>query len=250
MIPELFSIGPITINSFGVMAMLGFLVPTLLMRKEFERIQFDPEMANGIAISAMIGGFLGGRTYYIIENWSRFIADPIDMIFTGAGLVWYGGFIGGVIGVSYYIKKQNKSILQVADLVAPFLALGQAFGRIGCLLSGDGDYGPPTDLPWAMSFPNGVVPTNAMVHPTPIYDSLILTTIFLILWRIRLSPAGKGVQLGRYLILAGVGRIFTEFFRRTPRYLFDVSGAQWISIVLIITGVILISKARKNTTEV
>ncbi|MCI0694821.1 prolipoprotein diacylglyceryl transferase [candidate division KSB1 bacterium] len=110
MIPVLFKIGPLAINSFGVMAMLGFLIPTLLLRKEFIRKNLDPDIANGIVIAAMIGGFLGARIYYILERWDGFLANPLDYVFTGAGLVWYGGLLGGFGAGVLYVHRKNISI--------------------------------------------------------------------------------------------------------------------------------------------
>jgi phosphatidylglycerol:prolipoprotein diacylglycerol transferase len=236
MIPELFKIGPLTINSFGVMAMFAFLVPTLLLRKEMRRIKFDPELANGIAIAAMIGGFVGARLYYIIERWDRFLADPMDYIFTGAGLVWYGGLLGGFLAVAWYIRRKSIAVALVSDLMAPLLALGQTFGRVGCLLSGDGDYGPPSDLPWAMSFPKGIIPTTDKVHPTPIYDMVLLFAIFIVLWQLRRKALPNGFKISLYLALLGIERFTTEFFRTTPEVLAGLTVAQIISIILLAAG--------------
>jgi len=247
MIPELFKIGPLTINSFGVMAMLGFLIPTLLFRKEFARFKYDPDLANGITIAAMIGGFVGARIYFIAERWDGFLANPGDYLFTGAGLVWYGGLIGGILGVYLYVRSKKISFPFVFDLIAPLLALGQTFGRMGCLLSGDGDYGPPTDVPWAMSFPKGIIPTNELVHPTPIYDIIWLFSSFLFLWSIRKKELPTGFKVGLYLILIGSGRILTEFFRTTPKILLSLTAAQLISIVFItIGGIILFNVTSKR----
>lgn len=246
MIPELFKIGPVTINSFGVMAMLAFLIPTLILRKEVARKGHDPDLANGIAIAAMIGGFLGARIYYIIERWHSFLQHPADYIFTGAGLVWYGGLFGGIIAVALYIHFNGISVWEIADLMAPLLALGQVFGRCGCFLSGDGDYGPPADVPWAMSFPKGIVPTTQRVHPTPIYDMILLFAIFVVLWNIRKKAMPTGVKFSLYLILLGSERIFTEFFRNTPRVFWGISMAQWISIGLILFGIGFIIKSRQD----
>ncbi|MCG8604925.1 prolipoprotein diacylglyceryl transferase [bacterium] len=249
MIPELFSIGPITINSFGLMAMLGFLMGTILLRKEVVRYGHHPDLANSIIIAAMIGGFLGARIYFILERWNQFLADPSEFLFTGAGLVWYGGLIGGFLAVFAYVHRKKIAIIFIADLMAPLLALGQTFGRMGCLLSGDGDYGPPTDLPWAMSFPKGIVPTAELVHPTPIYDMLILLSIFALLWKIRTKPYPRGFKFGLYLVLLGFGRIFTEFFRTTAVVFAGLTAAQLISVVLIISGTAFILKARAGKAE-
>ena len=147
----------------------------------------------------MIGGFVGARIYFIAERWDGFLANPGDYILTGAGLVWYGGFIGGILGLYLYVRHQKLSFPFVFDLMAPLIALGQTFGRMGCLLSGDGDYGPPTDLPWTMSFPKGIIPTNELVHPTPIYDMIWLFGSFLFLWSIRKKELPTGFNLGHVL---------------------------------------------------
>lgn len=320
MIPELYTIGPFTIGSFGVMAMLAFLIPTFLMRKDFPRVGLDPELASGVTISAMVGGFLGARIYFIAERSPTFFADPANrfgvyamllaiipalglnkllrkksqdavfaggvslaavigvlvaaiivhvhlleqrswgqflnsranLIFTGAGLVWYGGLAGGFLMVTWYVYQNKIKIPLICDLLAPMLALGQTFGRMGCLLSGDGDYGPPTDLPWAMAFPKGIVPTKETVHPTPIYDMLFLFTAFVILWNIRKRKWPTGFKFSAYMILIGSERIITEFFRTTPKILFGLTMAQLISIALIVTGCtwILLLRSKQKSKEV
>lgn len=240
MIPELFKIGPLTINSFGVMAMLGFLIPMLLMKKELARNGLDPDVAVGITLSAMIGGLVGARIYFIAERWEQFLSKPADFIFTGAGLVWYGGLAGGFLAVIWYVHYKKIAIPLICDLLAPLLALGQTFGRMGCLLSGDGDYGPPTNVPWAMSFPKGVIPTTDRVHPTPIYDMIFLLAIFGILWKIRKKELPTGFKFSLYLVLLGTERFITEFYRNTAKVLFGLTMAQLISIGLIIAGGTLI----------
>ncbi len=273
MIPELFKIGPITINSFGVMAMLAFLVPTLLLRKEVERIGQHPDLANSLAIAAMIGGFLGARIYYIAERWDSFLKNPTDYIFTGAGLVWYGGLLGGFAAATWYVHRKKISVPLICDIMAPLLALGQTFGRMGCLLSGDGDYGPPTDVPWAMTYPKGIistlatenprlvelyherfpgqtVPADIPVHPTPIYDMIILLSIFAFLWNIRKKDLPQGFKFSSYLVLIGGGRIFTEFYRTTPKVLWGLTVAQLISIgLIVIGGGLMIYLTRKNRMQ-
>lgn len=249
MIPDLFKIGSLTIHSFGVMAMFAFLVPTLLMKREFERLGKNPELAVGITGSAMLGGLIGARLYYIAERFSDFLIHPLDYIFTGAGLVWYGGLFGGFLAVWWYARRQNLTLTFVSDVTAPLLALGQAFGRVGCFLSGDGDYGPPSDLPWAMSFPNGIIPTNERVHPTPIYDTILLTAIFFILWKLRKRNFAPGVMISLYMILVGVERLSTEVFRRTAEVALGLTMAQWISVALIIAGGTIIFRSSKGASK-
>jgi phosphatidylglycerol:prolipoprotein diacylglycerol transferase len=112
---------------------------------------------------------------------------------------------------------------------------------MGCLLAADGDYGPPSDVPWAMTFPNGVVPTDDYVHPTPLYDIAILLTFFGILWSLRKRDFVPGTMFGMYFIAVGIGRFITEFWRTTPKILFGwMTMAQIISVVLFTTGLVII----------
>jgi phosphatidylglycerol:prolipoprotein diacylglycerol transferase len=235
-----------TLHSFGLMAMLGFLIPTLIMRREFGRINVDPEMSSNVAVAAIIGGFVGARLYYIFEHWQEFLQNPKAFVFTGAGLVWYGGFFGGALAVVWAIRHYRTPFWKTVDVIAPMLLLGQAFGRMGCLLAADGDYGPPSDVPWAMAFPKGVVPTDVPVHPTPLYDIILLLTLFAVLWKLRQRPFVPGTMFGFYFIAVGVERFITEFWRTTPKIAFGwMSLAQMISIAMIITGLVVI-EARKR----
>lgn len=250
MYPEIFKLGPFTLHSFGVMAMLGFLIPTLIMRKEFARKNMDPELASSISVAAIVGGFVGARLYYIIEHWQDFLQHPSDYIFSGAGLVWYGGFFGGLLAVTWFVLHYKIPFWKTADVVGPQLLLGQAFGRMGCLLAADGDYGPPSDLPWAMAFPKGVVPIDVPVHPTPLYEMIFLLSFYFILWNIRHRPYPAGTFFGLYFICVGIGRFITEFWRTTPKLLFGwMSLAQIISITMIIVGVLIIVSRQRAEDE-
>ncbi len=242
MIPDLVKIGPITLHSFGLMAMLGFLIPSLIMRGEFRRKKIDPDFASTVAVAGIIGGFIGARAYYIVEHWQDFLADPLSMIFSGAGLVWYGGFVGGALAVLFVIKRNKLDILSTIDIIGPLTLLGYAFGRGGCFLSADGDYGPPSDLPWAMAFPKGVVPTAVPVHPTPLYDIALSLLFFGIIWKLRTRSYPAGTLFGLYLIAAGTERFITEFWRNTAKLAFGwMTAAQMVSIVLIVGGVFFIN---------
>lgn len=262
MFPKLFEIGPLTIHSFGVMAALGFLAGGYLLEKEFVRTKLPKDDAGLLVLAAFLGGMIGAKLYFLIEHPYLLKEDFWGNVFSGAGLVWYGGFIGGFAAVVALTLQRKLPLLHIADLFAPVLALGQAFGRMGCFLSGDGDYGPPSDLPWAMRFTKGVVPTrnnaelqnlyaqmhpntpipdDIAVHPTMLYDLVILLISFAILWRLRRRAWPTGTRFALYLMLIGAGRFFTEFWRMTPKHhLGLLSDAQLISLLLIIAGVVLL----------
>ena len=249
MYPEILKIGPLTIYSYGLMAALGFLLAGFLLEREFVRVGRKKELAGTIIIAAMIGGIVGSKIYFLIENPSLLKEDFFGSVFSGAGLVWYGGLLGGLLAVTWWIKKKGIPFLLVADLLAPLLLLGQGMGRIGCFLAGDGCYGPPSDVPWAMAFPNGVIPTMQRVHPTPLYDAILLISLFFVMWFIRKKAFKPGTLFGIFGMFMGTERFFTEFFRTNPRDIFGMlTQAQFFSIVLFICGlglIIYVNKIKK-----
>jgi phosphatidylglycerol:prolipoprotein diacylglycerol transferase len=251
MYPEILKIGPITIYSYGLMAAIGFLLCGYLLERELVRVGRKKDLAGSIIISAIIGGIVGSKIYYLFQNLDQVRNDFFGTVFSGAGLIWYGGLIGGFLAVTWWIRRKKLPFLLVADLMGPLLLLGQGLGRVGCFLSGDGCYGPPSDVPWAMAFPNGVVPTYENVHPTPLYDTLFLVGLFFLLWSVRKKNFKPGTIFGLFGVLMGIERFITEFWRTDPKFIFGmISEAQLISIILILSGTLLIlyvNKFRKNS---
>ncbi len=237
MYPYLFKIGPFQAGSYGLMMAIAFLTTMYLLRRELRQHGYDGDWAYTAMFAAAIGGIVGARLYFILEHIPEFKADPLGMIFSGSGLTWYGGFIGGFLAVVYVIRRFPADSLKIADLIAPLLLLGYGIGRIGCFLAGDGDYGPPTDLPWGMAFPNGTVPTDVPVHPTPLYETIFSLILFAILWKLRKRPHPPGMMVAGMLIFYGIERFVTEFWRLTPKILFGwMSMAQVLSILAILAG--------------
>ena len=249
-----FEFSPV-INSYGFMLMMAFYTCYYFLNKDLKRLGYDSNLSGDIVFAAAVGGILGSKIYYLIENFDRVIADPTGMIFSGAGLVFLGGLMGGTLGVTFVINKNNLSWITFADIVAPLLILGYAIGRIGCLLVGD-DYGLPTHLPWGIEFPNGLPPSTysifqtyypwvnldnfepgvLSVHPTPIYETIIGGLIFYYLYQKRTSITIVGSLFFTYLILAGTERFIVEFLRVNEKYFIGLSGAQVISILMITIG--------------
>jgi phosphatidylglycerol:prolipoprotein diacylglycerol transferase len=245
MYPVILQIGAIKIYSYGLMMAMAFLVAGFLLRRELERVGLAADMGDLIVIGAVLGGVIGAK-YSIIES----LGDPdtlsLRLIFSGAGLVWYGGFIGGTIAVLAIIRLKRAPLLKVLDLLAPMMILGYAFGRMGCFLSGDGCYGPPTDLPWGMAFPNGIVSTLERVHPAPLYEITMSLAIFAFLWKVRRRITPAGWNFGLYLILAGTERFIAEFWRRTPVVVLGLTMAQFLGIVSIAAGTVMVLYPRRE----
>ena len=184
MIPEI-HIGPITIQTFGLMFALGFLASGALLWRRLGEIGKPPDWAYEMGFSALVGGIVGARLYWLIDNSGSLDGDLLSNLFSGSGLTWYGGVIGGAVAVLAWAWYRDFLGMALLDMSGMALLLGQAIGRIGCQLSGDGDYGIEWDGPWAMSYPNGVVPIEETVHPTPVYETLSLGLGVWLLWRLR-----------------------------------------------------------------
>jgi phosphatidylglycerol:prolipoprotein diacylglycerol transferase len=265
MIPFL-HLGPLTIPTFGLMVATGLLAAAYLLQADFDRhrAQFvksgylksggkPSHHDEGFLIIGIAGlaGLVGARLYHVLESPRELLADPSELI-SRFGFAWFGGFLGGFVALVFLARHYRIPALEFMDLCSPAASVGYAIGRIGCLLSGDGDYGVPTTLPWGMSFPNGVVPTTERVHPTPLYEFFIWLAIAAFLWRIeKKSISGarpKGEIFCGYLILTGVARFLIEFIRINPRSFFGLSNAQAASLVSIAIGVILFWRIKRSST--
>ena len=237
MYPTIVDFGPIGIHSYGLMLATAFITVVFVIQSELKRRGFVPELASAIVMAAAIGGIVGAKLYSALLDGQITFRE----IFSTSGLVWYGGFIGGCLAVIIVVLRSPNPFLPTIDIVGPTVILGYGIGRIGCLLAGDGDYGPPSDLPWAMAFPNGTVPTDVPVHPTPIYETLLSCAFFAILWSQRRKfESTPGALFGASLVALGVERFIAEFWRITPRVLGWMSAAQILSIAAFILGITLI----------
>lgn len=232
--PEL-DIGPLTLQTFGICFAVAFLLAGGLVARRLREIGESPDWSYELIFCALVGGLIGARVDFLIQNWSEVSDDLLGSVFSGSGLVWLGGVIGGALGVVLWARWRGFLGLRLLDLCAPGLALGYAVGRIGCQLSGDGDYGTPSDLPWAMSYPDGTVPTDEQVHPTPVYEALAMGLAALLLWRLR-DRYRPGVLFAIYLVIAGVERFLVEFIRLNDSVALGLTLPQLISIGMALFG--------------
>jgi phosphatidylglycerol:prolipoprotein diacylglycerol transferase len=272
MIPFL-RFGWLTIPTFGLMVACAMIAAYLVLRAEMARRGIASGSAAAeaelfIAIPC-VAGIVGAKLYHVLQSPRELLADPLGLIFSGYGFAWFGGLLAGFAAFVWLARHRNIPLLDILDAGSPAAALGYGIGRIGCLLSGDGDYGIPTSLPWGMSFPNGLVPTSERVHPTPIYELIVSCTIAWCLWQLGtrqiagrdLGPAGpsalarneravrgrpsgagalaRGGVFAAYLVLTGVARFLVEFIRINPRSFLGMSNAQAASVVSVIAGALL-----------
>jgi phosphatidylglycerol:prolipoprotein diacylglycerol transferase len=217
-----------------------------VIRRDMQERGMPDRHAYDMVLWAYVGGWIGARLFVIPTGWQYFVEAPVAFLLSGSGWVWYGGVIGGAVAVLVWARQVGIPALTIADIAAPGLAIGLAIGRIGCQLAGDGDYGVPTDLPWGMSYPDGVVPTTARVHPTPLYELVCYVALFVVLWRQRhrLPP---GHLIGQYLIYSGLARFLIEFLRRNPAWILGLTTAQWMSVASIAIGVWLLRQPTQAT---
>jgi phosphatidylglycerol---prolipoprotein diacylglyceryl transferase len=279
MIPFL-HLGPLTVPTFGLMVATALLVSAYLLQADLNRRRAQLEHLPGYVLQrdegfviigiAGICGIIGARLYHVLEDPGALAADPAGQLFSRYGFAWFGGFLGGLLALIFLARRSHIPLLLFFDICSPAACVGYAVGRIGCLLSGDGDYGIPTKLPWGMSFPNGVVPTtgpwdpvshsgvcskyglpeSCAVHPTPIYEFFIFIGIACFLWwmgsKSLKGPKATGEIFANYLILTGIARFLIEFIRINPRSFFGFSNAQAASLVSIAVGAVLLWRLKST----
>ncbi len=238
-------IGPLTLQTFGICFAIAFIAAGAVLGRRLKEIGKPAEWAYEAILFALVGGLVGSRLYFVVENYDEVKHDLLGNLFSGSGLVWYGGAIGGAIAVGIWAYRRRLFNLTLLDICAVPLAVGYALGRIGCQVSGDGDYGRSWDGPWAMAYPNGTVPTHHTVHPTPIYETLAMGLIAYALWRLR-DRFRPGILFALYLILSGLERLLVEFLRRNTADVLGVTQPQALSIVAIVAGVVWIAVAHRR----
>jgi len=243
--PEI-DIGPLTLQTFGLSFALAFVAAGIVLARRFTELGKSPDWAYEMVFVALIGGIVGARLDFLIQNWSEVSDDLLGNLFSGSGLVWFGGVIGGALAVVLWARWRGFTGWSIADIAAAPLALGYAIGRIGCQLSGDGDYGIPWDGPWAMAYPEGTVATDIPVHPTPIYETLAVGLIAYFLWRNR-DRFTVGMLFACYLVATGLERFLIEFIRRNDDLALGLTQAQLISLAMIVFGgAWLVIRARRG----
>ncbi len=252
MVPVLFELGPLTLYTFGAMMALAFLVGGSIIAIALEEKGIDPDHAWSILFWAAVGGIVGSRLLVIFDDWQGFLEQPVTYLISGSGFIWYGGLVGGFLSVTLYLRQQGVRWLVAVDAIAPALALGHAIGRIGCQISGDGDWGRPTQLPWGMGYPEAVIgwaawlrenglPPDVRVHPAPAYETILYSGIFVVLWSLRGRGLRAGSLLWIYLILSSIARFLVEIIRVEPVVAGGLTQAQWFAIVLSLASIAILA---------
>jgi len=246
MFPELLTIGPLTIHTYGLMVALGILAGAGLAEYLHRSSGGEPGRVIDMALIVVVGGLLGARLLFVLINFKYYISNPMDifMLWKG-GLVFYGGLLGGILTLLGCIRFYRLPLWPMLDIGAVAIALGHGMGRLGCFSAGC-CYGGLTDLPWAVTFTDprclAVDVLNQPVHPTQLYSFFFLLTLtgFLVWLHPRKKFPGQGAAA--YLILYGLFRFGVEFLRSDPRGTFSLMNttlatSQWISLVAVAAGI-------------
>jgi len=245
------------IPTFGLLVGIAFFTGKWLAGIEGRRLmpKVDPEFMSNACLIGFLTGLLGARLFHLLEYPRDFLADPAAMLFSRAGFTIFGGLIVGSLSAAWYARRKNAPIPLLLDAAAPGLMLAYAIGRIGCQVSGDGDWGiavtspAPSWLPdwlWAQTYVGNIAGATIPppgVYPTPIYETLMSLLAFAILWAMRKQPHAPGWLFGVYLLLAGIERFLIELIRVNTTYSIfglDVTQAQLISVGCVMAGLIVI----------
>ena len=246
MYPILLNVGGMTLHSYGVLAVAAMVAAGFVVQRLSRRHGIEPETALELTAAAIVGGLAGARLYWLLEHWSEVRGDLLHAVVGGAGFTWYGGLLGGVAAVIALARFRHVRLGLVANVMAPAVALGYAVARIGCLLAGDGTYGRPSGLPWAMAFPRGMVPTTVAVQPTALYETLAMLVVFVVLYRMARRSQPGWYVFAWFLVLSGAERFAVEFLRVNPPWLAGLTPPQWFALagVLIGAAVVFATRAR------
>lgn len=254
----------------------------VLPQPQIKQVTVHPyELMGNILLWAAVAGFAGAKVFNALENWKAFMEDPVGMLIGFSGLTFYGGLICGGAAVLYYANKHGVKPLNMLDIGAPGMMLAYGVGRIGCQMSGDGDWGIPNlkpqphwlswlpDWTWSTTFPHNVNmsdPSNHIpgcigkycnqlllpVYPTSLYESVVCIALFFVLWQLRHKFKAPGVLFGIYMILAGVERFFIELIRVNTKYRLagiEFTQAELISIFMVIGGIALIAYVQRTSKQ-
>ncbi|MGH7471638.1 MAG: prolipoprotein diacylglyceryl transferase [Longimicrobiales bacterium] len=266
MFPVLFRIGSFEITSFGLMMFLSFLGGAWILSKWLKRYGFNPDLAWDMLAWIAIGGILGAKLYYLGLHWRDLVADPIGELTSRAGLVWYGGMMGGLTAYYLQIRSRKLPAAVMFDALAPAVAVAYAIGRLGCFLVGD-DYGMSTNAWYGIAFPKGVPPTYAgnlrslgdnipasipndavvAVHPTQLYEIGLSLVIFAILWRLARKQLRPGRLFAAWMAMYSVERFFIEFVRaKSDRLAFGLTTSQIMSVLALVVAIVLWLRQRET----
>lgn len=237
--PVLFSILGLDVQTYGASKALAALAAAYLLARAFERSGLKKDSAHSLVLWATVWGFVGAKIYHLLEQGGDITLHHLG----GTGFTWYGGLAGGAIAALVVIRRHGLPVGVVAGAVAVPLSVAYAIGRLGCFVAGDGTWGKPSSLPWAMTFPNGVVATDIPVHPTPLYEVVGALAVAVVLWALGRQWNPPAV-FGSYLVLSGIVRFLVEMVRINAPAMLGLTQPQLWAIASVVVGSVLIALTR------
>lgn len=257
MYPKLVTLGPITLHTYGLLAAIGLLVGIYTATRLAPRAQLSRQQMWNLGVYIALAALLGGKLLLLVFDWRYYTANPAEIFSLRslqAGGVYFGGIAFGVAMAYFYARRYQLGFARVADVFAPGVALGTAIGRVGCFSAGC-CWGKPTDVPWAVTFTDPYsarivgVPLHTPLHPTQLYEAVVLLGIFaLLLWLWR-QPRFAGQVFAAFLLLYGAARFGLEFFRGDPRGSVlggSLSMPQVLSIAVCVIAVLFWWQCRRR----
>jgi len=243
MFPDLFSIGPLTLHTYGLFVATGLVVGILVAVKLGKSMGIPPQHVMDMAFVMVLSGLIGSRLAYVLMNIPYYSAHPLDMVkLWQGGLVFSGALISGVAVMIWYARSHGYTLWQMGDLWSPAAAIGQSIGRIGCFMAGC-CYGKPTDHWWGVTFtdPRSIAPLHIPLHPTQLYSSFVNLIIFIVLIILSGKKRFEGQVMLWFLILHSTGRLLMERFRGDDRGMFFGTGwtmTQVLAMIILIAAII------------
>jgi phosphatidylglycerol:prolipoprotein diacylglycerol transferase len=264
-------LGSFSLGTFGILMWLAAVTAAYVLHKSFLRAGVSAD-AIVVVSTVMIAGVIGAKVWHELQSplnlrvgmqevtlpgWNH----PLDIAvrffhWFQAGFAWFGGLLFGIAALMWQGRTNKIGAIRILDLAAPAAAIGYGVGRIGCLTSGDGDYGIPTTLPWGVHIHDDALdppqpnPPGLLVHPTPIYELLFSLALGWYLWMRGKRDLPIGQLTGEYLIISGIGRFLVEFIRRNEKLYFGMSNAQVAALGTVVVGLILFVASHRHTVPV
>ena len=242
--PIIFSIAHFHLRWYSVIVMLAIGIAFWLVTREAVRKGFSKEAIYDLAVWVVMGGLIGARLFHVIDHWPDvFSKDPgrIFAIWEGGLAIW-GGIVGGFVPLAVFGWRKRWNLARLLDAFAPGVVLGQAIGRFACIITGD-SVGKPTSGPFGLAYtnPEAMVPQMGVFYtPTPIYEIILNTAIFTVLWRLRKLKLPDGALFLIYLSLYSIGRFFITFMSSYREFAFGLNQAQVMSLIGLIIAIPLL----------